>query len=415
MAHRAAAPARGASRPEAHGDRGHARRGPPVRWGPPGARGGAHPNWRGDRSETPIWRRRLLRRPPWFPTVRSFSWSSRAQPLSRSSRVARASSPVFDNGDDASGGSSGGGSGQDATTGGSSSGGPVSVDDAGLVTYDGPPPNVDGGMLACSTPNGLSVKFNPVYSGFDGTHSYQVPVFVEGVDPSTVTWGASDPSYVSLQPYVIGVMITTKKAGEVDIVASAGGKCGTTHLTITQYQASDWTTGNARYNNGTPRTSTSSPCPPHWRPWSPTVGSRRPTARRTTLPPSAPRRTSRASRTPSRVRRPRSARTATVPAPTAPSSGRRSSPTSSTPPSRRADSATTSSPTCSSTASSPTAGTSRRRSRRSASGRGWHQWQDIDSGAAQAGMRSYLRALPPLEQTGCFDLLNMPMCADGGN
>jgi len=177
------------------------------------------------------------------------------------------------NGDDASvsgsSGSPGGGNRSGSAGSGSSTGGAMGSgsagggspfappDDAGIApeldafaTYDGPPPNVDGGMLACSTPNGLPIKFNPIYSGFDGTHIYQVPVFVEGVSPGSVTWGASDPSMVSFQPYVSGIMITTKKAGDVTIIARMGSQCGSAPLHIAQYTVAEWNLGNMRYNNG---------------------------------------------------------------------------------------------------------------------------------------------------------------------
>ncbi len=145
------------------------------------------------------------------------------------------------NGSSSSGGSSGAGS---------SSGGGGEMDATlGLITYDGPPPNVDGGHLLCATPDGLPIKFNPMYSGFDGVHSYKVPSFVEGVDPASVTWGSSDPTMVDIQPYVTGIMITTKKAGDVTIVARSGSMCGSAPLHITQFAADDWNAGNARYNN----------------------------------------------------------------------------------------------------------------------------------------------------------------------
>jgi hypothetical protein len=124
--------------------------------------------------------------------------------------------------------------------------------DATLITYDGPPPNVDGGMLSCATPDGLTIKFNPIYSGFDGTHTYQVPVFVDGLDPASVVWGSSDPTMVHFDPYVRGIMITTRKAGDVTVVATSGGKCGSAPLHIAQYTVDEWNTGNARYNNSTP-------------------------------------------------------------------------------------------------------------------------------------------------------------------
>jgi hypothetical protein len=158
--------------------------------------------------------------------------------------------PAYDdNGSDS--GSSSGASGSSSGGGSSGSGGRSGGDmDATLVSYDGPPPNVDGGQLSCATPDGLPIKFNPMYSGFDGVHMYQVPTFVVGVDPASVTWGASDPTMVAMQPYVNGIMITTKKAGDVTIVATVGTKCGSAPLHVTQFTADDWMTGNARYNNG---------------------------------------------------------------------------------------------------------------------------------------------------------------------
>jgi hypothetical protein len=152
------------------------------------------------------------------------------------------------NGSSGSSSSGSGGSGQA----GSGSGGSGGDMDSGLVTYDGPPPNVDGGKLTCATPDGLSIKFKPMYSGFDGTHSYELPTFVVGVDPGTVTWGSSDPTMVAFQPYVLGIMITTRKAGDVDVIAQAGGKCGSAPLHITQYTVDQWNIGNTRYNNGNP-------------------------------------------------------------------------------------------------------------------------------------------------------------------
>ena len=144
--------------------------------------------------------------------------------------------------------SSGGASSSGASSSGGSDGGPGG-EDATLLMYDGPPPNVDGGHLLCATPDGLPIRFNPMYSGFDGTHTYQVPSFVDGVDPASVTWGSSDPTMVDLQPYITGIMITTKKAGDVTIVARTSTACGSAPLHITQFTVDDWNTGNARYNS----------------------------------------------------------------------------------------------------------------------------------------------------------------------
>ena len=111
---------------------------------------------------------------------------------------------------DVSGPNSPGSSGSGSTASGSSS---TSDTDAGsgshqdanaLVTYDGPPANADAGKLVCATPDGLTIKFNPIYSGFDGTHTYQVPMFVEGIDPAPVhgvprtrRWSTSTPTFAA--------------------------------------------------------------------------------------------------------------------------------------------------------------------------------------------------------------------------
>lgn len=116
----------------------------------------------------------------------------------------------------------------------------------------------DGGGSVATGPAGacpaeaLSIAFNPMYSAFDGMHTFQIPAIVDGLNPTAITWSASDPSKVDLQPddTLGGVMITTRSAGTVTIVATAGGLCGTSLLTITAATPDDWTTGSARYNDG---------------------------------------------------------------------------------------------------------------------------------------------------------------------
>jgi hypothetical protein len=126
-----------------------------------------------------------------------------------------------------------------------------------LVVYDGPPSQVlaEGGV-GCPNPNGLTIRFNPMFSGYDGVHTYQVPTFVPGVDPSMLTWGSTDPTMIDIQPYPgrPGMMLTTKKAGDVTIVVFVTGStmCGTAPLHIEQYTSDEWNFGNARYNNGNP-------------------------------------------------------------------------------------------------------------------------------------------------------------------
>ena len=112
-------------------------------------------------------------------------------------------------------------------------------------------PSTGGGGTSCTT-SSLKIAFSPMYSAFDGTHHFQIPALVEAVDPSTVTWSASDSSMVAIAPDATtgGAMITTQKAGTVNIIATAGTLCGTSALNITSATSDDWEAGSARYNDG---------------------------------------------------------------------------------------------------------------------------------------------------------------------
>jgi len=130
-----------------------------------------------------------------------------------------------------------------------------------LVMYDGTPSQVvtEAGV-GCTTPNGLAIRYSPMFSGYDGVHTYQVPTFVQGMDPSMLTCGSTDPSMVDIQPYAgrPGMMLTTKRAGDVTIIAFVNGTstCGTAPLHIEAYTPAEWDLGNGRYNNGNPLTVT---------------------------------------------------------------------------------------------------------------------------------------------------------------
>jgi hypothetical protein len=104
----------------------------------------------------------------------------------------------------------------------------------------------------CSGTKALNILFAPMYSAFDGVHTFQIPAVVNGVDPTAVTWSASDTSVASIAPDsdTGGIMITTLKSGTVNVTADAGGLCGTSLLTITAATPDDWNAGSERYNNG---------------------------------------------------------------------------------------------------------------------------------------------------------------------
>ena len=138
------------------------------------------------------------------------------------------------------------GSGNSTATGGdnsdtSSSGGAGSVADP----YETP---------AECPKSAIAILFSPMYSAYDGEHTFQIPAVVKGLDPTQVdiTWSASDPEMVKIEPDPTtgGVMITTRQAGKVSIIANAGNLCGATSLTISDATPQDWEDGAARYNDG---------------------------------------------------------------------------------------------------------------------------------------------------------------------
>jgi hypothetical protein len=102
------------------------------------------------------------------------------------------------------------------------------------------------------TSGGLAIAFNPIYSAFDGKHTFQVPAVVVGSD-AQVTWFA-DRSMVGMMPdseRPNEVLLTMLKAGDTTLhVQSADGKCGSAPLHITAALESDWEIGNKRYNDG---------------------------------------------------------------------------------------------------------------------------------------------------------------------
>jgi hypothetical protein len=117
-----------------------------------------------------------------------------------------------------------------------------------------PASNVPDASLPKSscTSNTLTIAFSPMYSAFDGKHTFQVPALVVG-SSGAVTWSA-DATMVGMQTdneRPNEILITMLKPGNVIInVSSADGKCGSSLLSISAAQESDWEIGNARYNNG---------------------------------------------------------------------------------------------------------------------------------------------------------------------
>jgi len=118
--------------------------------------------------------------------------------------------------------------------------------------------NGGGGSTGSPPPKGtcdnpqIDVLFSPMYSAYDGVHQFKVPAVVDGINAGAVVWSAADPSLVDMAPDPTngGVMLTMRKAGSTQIIATAGGLCGVASLTVTQASPNDWMDGSARYNDG---------------------------------------------------------------------------------------------------------------------------------------------------------------------
>lgn len=145
--------------------------------------------------------------------------------------------------------------GAGGTTDGSSVGGNTAFNaDAGAAGEPGDVAIISTTPAPTCVASALSVLFTPMYSAYDGVHTFQVPSVVNGIDPTAVaiTWSASDPTMVKLapDPTTGGIIITTRKAGTVTITANAATLCGSSLLTITAATPQDWEDGSARYNDG---------------------------------------------------------------------------------------------------------------------------------------------------------------------
>jgi hypothetical protein len=105
-----------------------------------------------------------------------------------------------------------------------------------------------------------------MYSAFipgSTAHTFQIPAITD--DGNQATWSVSDPTQAILAPESFngspGVLVTVTGVGagsdggegalgQVTVFATeADGSCGASVLTITSDSETDWTIGNARYNN----------------------------------------------------------------------------------------------------------------------------------------------------------------------
>jgi hypothetical protein len=122
-----------------------------------------------------------------------------------------------------------------------------------------------GGSTAanCTTTNQLIIQFSPMYSAYEPSNTYKLPV-IANVANATLT--VSDPSAVGIQSnpdltnsQYTGWTLQMLKApnpsadggaGSVTLTVTAQGYCNSAQLYITAATADDWQIGNQRYNNG---------------------------------------------------------------------------------------------------------------------------------------------------------------------
>lgn len=117
-----------------------------------------------------------------------------------------------------------------------------------------------------SADSGLGVlTFMPrsSYSGFDGTHTYIVPLAVyDSGDDLEVT--SSDPSAVEIVPKTLVnpvrpdgttdngkyFFVFVKKKGTITLTAKSNGKSVESTMTVAEYTSSSWEAGETRYKTG---------------------------------------------------------------------------------------------------------------------------------------------------------------------
>ncbi len=127
---------------------------------------------------------------------------------------------------------------------------------------------------APSPDSGLGVlRFSPTqaFSGYDGSHAFKVPVAVyDAASDLRVT--VADPSAATIAPTTLenpinqdGIadtgtyfLVTVTKATTIRLEASSGGRTAALDISVTDYAADRWPTGEARYLNG--GTSGDPPC-----------------------------------------------------------------------------------------------------------------------------------------------------------
>jgi hypothetical protein len=100
----------------------------------------------------------------------------------------------------------------------------------------------------------LTLVYAPMYSAYDGMHTFQVPAHVDMATVELKDWQAIPSDAVTFDPDPDvdgGVLITINKGvEEITIAARSGMIGGTALLKVTVGTPDDWEKGKARYANG---------------------------------------------------------------------------------------------------------------------------------------------------------------------
>jgi hypothetical protein len=97
----------------------------------------------------------------------------------------------------------------------------------------------------------LAITFSPMYSAFDGKHTFKVPVVVLDA-PAKITFRALDEGMVDVvRTGDASAMLTMRKAGKTTIVGEADdGTWAKAELTVTEAAPNLYDLGRERYENG---------------------------------------------------------------------------------------------------------------------------------------------------------------------
>jgi len=130
---------------------------------------------------------------------------------------------------------------------------PANQAGAAAPTKVPPPPEV----MEMLDPNvdwtALTLVYPSMYSAFDGKHTFQVPVHVDGATVELSDWMAIPSSAVSFDadPDTGGVLVTVLQGvAEITIAVRTDGIGGTAPLHVTTGKPEQWEMGTARYANG---------------------------------------------------------------------------------------------------------------------------------------------------------------------